>query len=186
MAMNRKKKLFIIGGVVLVLTLVIIISVTAGGKDVPEVQVGKVQKRTALASKVTASGEIRPITFFNLTAEVQGRVDKIYVKEGDFVKKNQPLISLDPTQLEFQTQGAEAALRAAESDAANANMQVSSAQNNVNQTKASLLQAQADLDRMKADLVNADLDYKRQTDLLEANVGTKSAFDAAKARYEGA
>jgi len=80
MAMNRKKKIIVISGVVLVLALLIIISVMAGGKEMPEVQTAKVQRRPALASKVTASGEIRPVNFFNLTAEVAGRVEKIYVK----------------------------------------------------------------------------------------------------------
>jgi len=186
MAMNRKKKIIVICGVVLVLALVIIISVTAGGKDVPEVQTAKVQKRANLASKVTASGEIRPVNFFNLTAEVAGRVDKIYVKEGDVVKKNQPLISVDPTQLQLQTQASEAGLRSAQADASSALSQVSSAENNKNQQKSMLLQAKSDLDRMNADLINAEADYKRQTDMLEAGVGTRSAYDSAKARVEGA
>src|SRR5581483_6200528 len=186
MAMNRKKKIFVISGVILVLALVILISVTANSKDVPEVQTAKVQKRAKLESKVTASGEVRPINYFNLTAEVSGRIDKIYVQEGDYVKKNQPLITVEPTQLEFSAQGAEAAMRSAQADANASDLQVTSAQNNLSQQKSMLIQAKADYQRMKADLTNAELEYKRQTDLLEAGVGTKSAYDAAKARRDEA
>src|SRR5581483_4930813 len=52
--------------------------------------------------------------------------------------------------------------------------------------KSMIIQAKADYQRMKADLTNAELEYKRQTDLLEAGVGTKSAYDAAKARRDEA
>src|SRR6185369_11761549 len=60
------------------------------------------------------------------------------------------------------------------------------AENNVNQQRSQLLQVKSDLDRMKADLINSEADYKRQTDMLEAGVGTRSAYDSAKARVEGA
>ena len=45
----------------------------ARGKDEAEVTVVKVDVRPELKSTVTASGEVRPIRFVNLTSEVQGR-----------------------------------------------------------------------------------------------------------------
>jgi HlyD family secretion protein len=82
MAMSRKKKI-IIGSVVGVVLLTVVIgSILATRKDTPEVTVVKIETRPELRSTVTSSGEIRPIQFMNLTSEVQGRIEEIYVKEA--------------------------------------------------------------------------------------------------------
>src|SRR3954467_2763554 len=103
MALSRKKKIII--GVIAVLLLLIIIigSIFATRTDTPEVTIVKVEKRNELRSTVTSSGEVRPIQFMNLTSEVQGRIEDIYVKEGDHVTKGQPLVKLDPNQLQSNT-----------------------------------------------------------------------------------
>src|ERR1044072_433440 len=90
---NKKKRIsrkgkIIIGATVGVLLLIIImVSVLATRKDTPEVTVVKVEEKRELRSTVTASGEIRPIQFINLTSEVQGRIEEIYVTEGQKVTK---------------------------------------------------------------------------------------------------
>ena len=43
---------------------------------------------------------MRPIQYINMTSEVAGRIEEIYVKEGDQVTKGKPLVRLDPTQLQ--------------------------------------------------------------------------------------
>ena len=100
MALSRRKKIIIGASGLVVLLAIIIISVLASRKDTPEVTVVKIETRRELRSNVTASGEVRPIQFINLTSEVQGRIEEIYVKEGDQVTKGQPLVRLDPTQLQ--------------------------------------------------------------------------------------
>ena len=112
MALSRKKKIIIIGSVVLVLALVIIGAVFASRSDTPEVTTVKLETKPELRSTVTASGEVRPIQFMNLTSEVQGRIEEIYVKEGDKVTVGQPLVKLDPTQLETSTDAQLASLQA--------------------------------------------------------------------------
>src|SRR5262245_65912176 len=113
MALSRRKKV-IIGVVALVLlALVVIISVVATRKEEFEVTTVKVEVRPELRSTVTASGEVRPIQFINLTSEVAGRIEEIYVNPGDFVTKEQPLVRLDPTQLHSQQEVQYAAAQAA-------------------------------------------------------------------------
>ncbi|MGI9034637.1 MAG: biotin/lipoyl-binding protein, partial [Pyrinomonadaceae bacterium] len=87
MALSRRKKIIIGASALVVLIAIILISVFANRKDTPEVITVKIEKRRELRSSVTASGEVRPIQFMNLTSEVQGRIEEIYVKEGDQVKK---------------------------------------------------------------------------------------------------
>src|SRR6059058_5600523 len=97
MALSRKKKIIIGAAAAVLVLIVIIISIFATRTDTPEVTVVKVETRKELRSTVTSSGEVRPIQFMNLTSEVQGRIEEIYVKEGDQVHKGQPLVRLDPT-----------------------------------------------------------------------------------------
>src|ERR671938_803228 len=108
MALSRKKKIVISVAAVAVVALVVIISIAAGRKDEPEVTVVKIETRPELRSTVTASGEVRPVKFINLTSEVAGRIEEIYVNPGQQVVAGQNLVRLDPTQLQ-SSQEAQAA-----------------------------------------------------------------------------
>src|SRR6185436_14597681 len=178
----RKKKTIIIRAVVLRLITIVILSKAVQKKEGEPVQVGKVERKTRLESKVTASGDIRPVHLYNLTAEVPGRVEQIFVSEGDAVKKGQPLVRVDPTQSSFAVTAGEASVRVTQADVANQQVAVQQAANNVNQTKASLASAEADLERNKADLAYAESEYNRYQQLVENGVATKSQFDSTKSR----
>src|ERR687883_1312672 len=105
MAVSRKKKIIIAVAAVAALVLIVVISIFARGKDEPEVTVVKVETRPELKSTVTASGEVRPIRFVNLTSEVQGRITEINVNPGDHVTAGQPPARVDPTPLGFPPEG---------------------------------------------------------------------------------
>src|SRR5881394_1106653 len=104
MALSRKKKIIIGAAAGVLVLIVILVSIFATRTDTPEVTVVKVETRKELRSTVTSSGEVRPIQFMNLTSEVQGRIEEIYVKEGDQVTKGQRLVKLDPNQLDANAQ----------------------------------------------------------------------------------
>src|SRR6476619_6278268 len=99
MALSRKRKIIIGSSIGALLLIIIIGSIFATRTDTPEVTVVKIDTRPELKSTVTSSGEVRPIQFMNLTSEVQGKIEEIYVKEGDQVTKGQPLVRLDPNKL---------------------------------------------------------------------------------------
>src|SRR6058998_4158194 len=128
MALSRKKKIIIAVSAVVVLALIVIISVLASRKDEPEVTTVKVDVRPELRSTVTASGEVRPIRYIKLTSEVPGRILEIYVNAGDQVKKGQPLVRVDPTQLQSSQEAQWAAAQASISDVQNARNAVSNSQ----------------------------------------------------------
>ena len=133
MAVSRKKKIIIAVAAVAVLGIIVVISIFARGKDEAEVTVVKVETRPELKSTVTASGEVRPIRFVNLTSEVQGRIVEISVNPGDHVTTGQPLVRVDPTQLESSAEAQAASAQAAISDVQNARAAVLSAETNVQQ-----------------------------------------------------
>ena len=186
MAVSRKKKIIIGSIVLLVLAGIIVASVYARRNDQVEIQAAKVERRAVLESKVTANGEVRPIQFINLTAEVSGRVTDIFVKEGDQVKKGKPLLRVDPTQLASSTSIQEAALRASQADVQNQVAALSAAENSVNTARASLTTFQADLERAQVERKNAEIELKRNTDLVESGITSRSTYDTAKMRYDSA
>lgn len=186
MPMSRNKKIGITAVVILVLAGIIGASVWARRTDAPEVQTAKVEKRQALESKVTANGEVRPVHLINLTSEVAGRVTDIYIKEGDAVTKGKPLLRVDPTQQASATTLQEAALRASQADVQNQTVAISAAENTINNARAALNAAQADLERAKVDRANAEIELKRNTELVEAGINSRSVYDTAKARYDAA
>lgn len=186
MAVSRTKKIVIGAGVLVVLSAIIGFTLLNRGKDLPEVQVAKVEKRAVLESKVTANGEVRPIQFINLTAEVAGRVTDVFVKEGDLVKKGQPLLRVDPTQLANSTSIQEAGLRAVQADVQNQMAAINVAENAINTSRAALVTSQADLERAQVEKNNANVELKRQTDLLESGIASRSNYDTAKMRYDSA
>lgn len=183
---SRRKKTVIISAAIIGLITIVVLSKAVQKKEGEPVQVGKVERRTKLESKVTASGDIRPVKLYNLTAEVGGRVEQIYVSEGDPVKKGQPLVRVDPTQSNFLVTAGEASVRVTQADAANQEVALRQAENNVNQTKANVASAEADLERNKVDLLNAQSEYNRYQQLVESGVVNKSQFDTAKSRYDQA
>src|SRR6266404_683267 len=129
MALSRKTKIIIGASAVLLLSTIILGSVLMTRTDTPEVTIVKVETRKELRSTVTSSGEVRPIQFMNLTSEVQGRIEEIYVKEGDHVTKGQPLVKLDPNQLQSNTDAQLAAFQTAQDDVRVSQSQVTAAQN---------------------------------------------------------
>lgn len=184
MALSRKKKIIIGSVAVLVLAAIVIASYLARRQDLPEVQISKVEKRAALESKVTANGEVRPIQFINLTAEVSGRVTDVFVKEGDQIKKGKPLLRVDPTQLASSTAIQEAALRATQADVQNQVAALNAAENAVNTARAALNTSQADYERALVERNNAEIELKRSTDLLEAGITARSTYDTARLRFD--
>jgi HlyD family secretion protein len=207
MAVSRKGKIVIGVSVVLLLAIIVTASIFATRKDTPEVTVVKVETRRELRSTVTASGEIRPIQFINLTSEVQGRIEEIYVKEGDQVTKGQSLVRLDPNQLQSNTDAQVAALQAAQTETQVTQSQISAAQNQLSQAQQGLnasqaavdtalqqvasarqqvVAAQTEVDRAQVDLNTANRELKRTAELVEAGVESRSNFDAAKDRVETA
>jgi HlyD family secretion protein len=200
MALSRKGKIVIGVSAAVLLLIIIVGSIFATRSDTPEVTVVKVETRKELRSTVTSSGEVRPIQFMNLTSEVQGRIEEIYVKEGDHVTKGQPLVRLDPNQLQSTTDAQLAAFQTAQDDVRVSQSQVSAAQNQLSQSEQGLnvaqvavdtarqqvVAAQTDVDKAQVELNAATREMKRNDQLLESGVVSRQVYDEAKDRLESA
>ncbi|MFN6964837.1 MAG: efflux RND transporter periplasmic adaptor subunit [Pyrinomonadaceae bacterium] len=198
MALSRKSKIIIGASTGVLLVLIVIGTIFATRTDTPEVTTVAVTLRPELRSTVTSSGEVRPIQFMNLTSEVQGRIEEIYVKEGERVTKGQSLVRLDPNQLESSTDAQYAALQAAQDEVRVSQTQVSAAQNQLAQAQQQLNVAQVAIDSARQQVVAAQAEVaraqvalnastrelKRNEQLLESGVISRQAYDEAKDRAE--
>ena len=92
--MKTWQKVAIGVGAVAALGAIVGISLNQANKGVVTVQTAKVAKQDTLVSLVTASGEVKPTTYTNVTAQGFGRITAILVKEGQAVKEGEPLVEL--------------------------------------------------------------------------------------------
>jgi HlyD family secretion protein len=193
MALSRKKKIIIAVSAVALLALIIIISVFASRKDEPEVTTVKLEVKPELRQTVTASGEVRPVRYIKLTSEVPGRIEEIYVNAGDQVVQGKPLVRVDPTQLQSSQEAQWAAAQQAINDIQSARNAVSNAQqglvvaeSSVASARQQLVALQTAVDRAQVDLNTAQRELKRNSDLIEAGVASRSEYDAARDRFDQA
>jgi HlyD family secretion protein len=159
-------------GAVAVAAGIVIFSINQANKGVVTVQTAKVAKQDSLVSVVTASGEIKPTTYTNITAQGFGRITEILVKEGDHIKKGDRLLLQENVQANADVQ-AQAAT-------------INSNQSGVQAADASFKAAQADLTMQQANLERAKLDYDRGQGLLKDGLIPKQDFDQRKNAYDAA
>lgn len=107
--------------------------------------------RRDVVSTVSASGEIKPKRYVDISANVSGRITGIYVKEGERVKAGQILCRIDPTQFEAE----------------------------VNQAKAALLSSRAELERAEADEHVLGLEHERTKRMHDEKLVADQALDQA-------
>jgi HlyD family secretion protein len=193
MALTRKKKIIIAVSAVALLAIVVIVSVFATRKEEAEVTTIKIEVRPELRQTVTASGEVRPIRYIKLTSEVPGRIEEIYVNAGDQVTQGRPLVRIDPTQLQSNQEAQWAAAQASLNDVQAARNAVSSAEqglviaeSSVASARQQLVALQNAVERAQVDLNTAQRELKRNTDLIEAGVTSRSEYDAARDSFDQA
>lgn len=140
-------------------------------KGVVTVQTGAAQ-RGDLAAVVSASGEVKPKTYVNIGANAFGKITKLYVKEGDRVKRGQMLAQLENVQSTADVNATRAGVESAQTDALAA--------------AAAVNTASADLDRAKADWERMKLDWQRAQGLYKEELIAKSEYDSRKNAWETA
>src|SRR5437016_11342163 len=96
--------------------IVLGVAVHESNKGVVTVQTGKAERQD-LSSIVSASGEIKPKTYVNIGANAFGKIVKLYVKEGDRVKRGRLLAQLENVQSSADVAATRASVEASRTDA---------------------------------------------------------------------
>src|ERR1700724_795929 len=158
-----------VGGVV-VLGGIVLFSINQANKGVVTVQTAKVASQDTLISQVTASGEIKPTTYTNVTAQGFGRITQILVKEGDKIKIGDRLLLQEAVQANADVQAQSAAINSSEMG--------------VQAADASFSAAKADLVSQQANMEKAKLDWERGQGLFKDGLIPKQDFDQRKTAYD--
>jgi HlyD family secretion protein len=125
--MSKRVKWSVAGGVLLVIVAIGGLTAMKGKNKAVEVRTEQVQARD-LVSSVTASGQVRPQTKVDLSADITGKIVKLSVKEGQMVTKGQFLLQIDAQQAEASVQRFEAALASSRAQMAQARANFDQAQ----------------------------------------------------------
>jgi HlyD family secretion protein len=166
--MNAKKIILIVV-ILLVAAGVVGFTVNQSQKNAVTVQTGKVITQD-ITSQVTASGQIKPKTIVNVGANAMGRIVRLFVKEGDKVKKNQILAQLENVQSAADVAMTKATLSSSQTDAVAA--------------EAALTTAQAQVKSSAADLARTKLEFDRAQSLYKNALISKADYDTKKTAYE--
>ncbi len=137
-------------------------SVWGRGDTTPEVSVEKVKRRDIIAH-ITESGTVVPAVEVPVAPDVSGEVIAIYVKEGDYVKEGQLLLTIKPEHYQAAYEQALAALNSAKAEYANA--------------KAQLAQS-------RYRLMQDSLNYQRNLQLYEKQAISKAELEQAQFQYQ--
>ena len=169
--MSSTKKLIIFIVMVVVLGGVVAVSLTQQSRDRVTVQTARAQRQT-IASIVTASGQITPQTYADISPNNVGQITDLYVKEGDHVKAGQLLAKLWNVQQAAQVSGMQAGLKTSEA--------------NLAAQQAALGTAHANVARDTAQLSQVTQDWRRTQALYEDKLLARSDFDTKQAAYKTA
>jgi HlyD family secretion protein len=167
---TRSRVLVAIAGLAAVI-LIVVFSVIQSRKGVVKVQTARVQ-RAAISAVVSASGEIRPKNYVNIDANAFGKIIKLYVKEGDRVRRGEMLAQIENVQPSSDVEANQAALAASRTD--------------YDAAVANLHACEADFERAKADQEHGRLDWERAQGLYREQLIAKQDYDTKKAAYDSA
>jgi HlyD family secretion protein len=151
------KRYAIVGAGILILAAIIFASVRGSGPKGVEVYLEPVKARD-IKSLVSAPGQIDPKLKVNISAHVIGKIDRLYFREGDHVKKGTRLVDLEKV-----------AFVAARDRLA-----------------AELQNRRIEVRRAQLSLANADLQYRRATKMREQGIQAEEPFERARLEYDTA
>jgi HlyD family secretion protein len=118
-----------------ILAAVIVLGAFVSRRDDPVPVRTAVVEQTTIRSLVSTNGKIEPVNNFEAHAPVTANVQRVFVKEGDSVKKGRLLLVLDDAGARAQAARAQTQLKAAQAD-------LSAAERGGNQEEVLSLEAQ--------------------------------------------
>ncbi|MBZ5489514.1 MAG: efflux RND transporter periplasmic adaptor subunit [Acidobacteriia bacterium] len=164
-----RRHLWILGAGCLALILIILVLLP------PKIPVTRLSAMT-LRDEAAGTGFVHAKVSIGVGAKINGVVLKIYVDQGDVVRKGQLLAELH--NLDFQSQFGQATSLAQAQKAT-----VDSAQANRSASEARLQASISAVARVQAGLRLAEINYQRTKSLHEGGVVSKESLDAAETAY---
>jgi HlyD family secretion protein len=177
-----KKKLIIIGVVIILVAVVIFVAVAKmRGRSEKKTDRIEVVRRGPFVVKLNERGNLEPLIKVDVRSNVEGEIEKLYVDEGYDVVKGQKLLKIDEKQIREEYNQSQANYNAAEAemDRAMENITLSSGRLESNIQLGESTNAKAELDRKE------ELHRKKFVSLQEVE-NARLAYSSAQSQYESA
>ncbi|MEO0280752.1 MAG: efflux RND transporter periplasmic adaptor subunit [candidate division WOR-3 bacterium] len=165
MKIFQKKRIYIIA----IIVLIILFLVFGKKKNLVLVEISEIKLDT-IEETVNASGALEPFVDVEISSDIMGKCLKIFVKEGDFVKKGAPLLKIDDISQQARLKESETALNYAQSNFDYVSYKFENQKKLYEQNLIS-----------KSEFTLAELEYKNSLNLLTS---AKSSYDIAKDNLE--
>ncbi|MFD2564418.1 efflux RND transporter periplasmic adaptor subunit [Aquimarina rubra] len=125
---------------------------------------------TDITESVYSSVTIQPDSLYQVYAAVNGILDKNLVEEGDIVAKGTPLLQIINSNPKLNTE--------------NAKLSLELAQKNYNGNAAILNGIKDEIKSAELKMTNDSINYCRQKNLWDQQIGSKVEYDTRKLAYE--
>jgi HlyD family secretion protein len=126
--------------------------------------------RSNITESVYASGIVKSENQYEVFAQINGKVETIFVKEGDFVKKGQALFQLENVNTKFSA----------------ANAAITALANDYQRNNEKLIDAKNAIELAQNRLTNDSLSLARQQELWSKNIGSKVELEQKELNFENA
>ena len=171
--MNRKRTIVLIISV-LIVALVAVVAFGAtkifGKKDKDDADEKKeVVRLGEFIVKVRESGNLESLISIEVRSNVEGEIEALYIKEGEFVEKGQPLLKIDDEQVLEQKKQAEANRDARRSQLEQAKLRIEMTEK---QQESAITQAQNAVKVAKAALESLDANTRQRATEAETQIST--------------
>ncbi|MEL6136909.1 MAG: efflux RND transporter periplasmic adaptor subunit [Cyanobacteria bacterium J06628_6] len=130
---------------------------------------------TELTVRITASGEVEPFRTVNLSPQVGGIVQEIFVEQGDRVREGQVIARMDSDDLEAQRIQSRASLAEAQAQLTDVRQGTDIAQ--IAQSEANLSAVEAQVVEAQSRLILAENNFERDQNLYERGAISQLELD---------
>ena len=127
-------------------------------------------KRSNITESVYAAGIVKSTNQYEVFAELNGKIETIFVKEGDSVQRGSPLFKLENNSTKLTTKNARATAVA----------------NDYQRNKTKLLEAKNAINLAQKKVSNDSILLERQRILWGKNIGSKIELEQQELSYENA
>lgn len=133
--------------------------------------------RGEITRVLSYAGTLQPNALVTLTPKVAGRIERIFVREGDWVREGQVLAQMDDQVVRLQAEQAAGALSAAQAQFEKARKGVRSEE---------LQNAEASLAQAEKDLATAEQNFQRSERLFKEGAISRSKFEDGQRQFQNA
>lgn len=173
----NKKKISIVVGVILIISLITFVVISTGGNsklnvDKERISISEIRKGV-FQENIPVTGNVMPITTIYLDALEGGRVDELFVEDGAIMKQGEPILRLSNTDLELSLVNQETAVY-------NLLTQMQISQNAARQNTINRLTRKTDVENA---LIEADRIYKLNKKLFEQKAIGRQELQESENNY---